>query len=444
MDLFHAERDGERTSRPAALRRGANARGPGRRFAVVTWDLSNNCAGRAFILAEMLARIGDVTLIGPTRRCDGYDVWPPITTSPIQTKLLDGSTFARLRNSVAEHADLHRYDLVVASKARFASVYAGLALAVASKCPMILDIDEDEMAFMEEAPPSLPSLEALSDCIRNGPEEPVDSFVFTAIAQHFAERLPHKTAASEILAKPHRCRIIRHARDETVWNPRRFNRNAERRSRGYAKTDFVIMFLGTPRAHKGLIALDEALRQLDDSRLVLHILGASPQQRRDFLPALQYKNLRIDGYVHWRDAPRALACADLVCIIQDTDFAIASTQTPAKVTDALAMNVPILANWTPPLEELASLGALRIIEDHALAGAIRTAASGSGSKIRTERVFREHFSYRVNSRRLQDSIREAERAPGALAELLADMNAYCLGRDAPPQRRPSSGGDGLG
>src|SRR5207244_4397593 len=67
--------------------------------------------------------------------------------------------------------------------------------------------------------------------------------------------------------------LVPHVRDTEAWTPERFDRAAARARLGVGDAR-VVMFLGTPRAHKGVEDLVEATAGLDGARLV--VVGADP------------------------------------------------------------------------------------------------------------------------------------------------------------------------
>ena len=73
------------------------------------------------------------------------------------------------------------------------------------------------------------------------------------------------------------------------------------------------------------------------------------------------------------------AMADIVCLLQDPESRIAASQTPAKLTDALASGTQVIATAVPPIEDLVAPGHVVTVADGkditALAAAIRRACA---------------------------------------------------------------------
>jgi hypothetical protein len=161
--------------------------------------------------------------------------------------------------------------------------------------------------------------------------------------------------------------IVRHARDEKVFDPTLYDRTAIRAEFGYGDRDKVVLFLGTPRPHKGIFRIAEALEKINDPRLALCIIGTINDKRvSDRFAA--YKKARIDFHKNqpWERLPELVSMADLICILQDPNSPISEYQIPAKLTDAIAMNVPVLITDVPPLADIIAAKCTVAVDDDRL------------------------------------------------------------------------------
>src|SRR5262249_25512817 len=144
------------SSRPRALhrrpRRRASARPLpetrplGMKISVLCFDLSDNAAGRADLLARLLEPLGTVEAIRP-RPAAG--VWAPagagagpVRYRSVASRRLPG--FARTALELSRRAD---GDLIVASKTRLASAGIGYVRRLIRRRPLLLDIDDWEVGF---------------------------------------------------------------------------------------------------------------------------------------------------------------------------------------------------------------------------------------------------------------------------------------------------------
>ena len=122
------------------------------------------------------------------------------------------------------------------------------------------------------------------------------------------------------------------------------------------------MFFGTPRQHKGIGALAEAVGQISHSDFRLVVVGrASDPSVTAMLDAkapgrvIQLPNQPFSAI------PEVLACADIVALPQDVNHPVSLYQLPAKAIDAIAMGVPLLVSQTPPLMDLVRHGVATLV-----------------------------------------------------------------------------------
>src|SRR5919197_4381470 len=109
------------------------------------------------------------------------------------------------------------------------------------------------------------------------------------------------------------------------------------------------MFLGTPRAYKGVDDLVEAVGLLGPG-VVLALVGAD----RDRAAARRWATLphvRVLGEVPFDDVPRYLVAADVVAVPQRATTDTVG-QVPAKLFDAMALGRPIVSTAVSMIPEI--------------------------------------------------------------------------------------------
>lgn len=69
---------------------------------------------------------------------------------------------------------------------------------------------------------------------------------------------------------------------------------------------------------------------------------------------LKFKNVRVRFFkpISFFEVPEVTYMADVYCILQDTDSLVSKYQIPAKMSDALAMGVPIMITDVPAISDL--------------------------------------------------------------------------------------------
>jgi glycosyltransferase involved in cell wall biosynthesis len=109
------------------------------------------------------------------------------------------------------------------------------------------------------------------------------------------------------------------------------------------------MFLGTPRAHKGVDDLVEAVGGVGgDARLV--VVGADPAGEAGRRWAA-HPWVRVMGEIPFDEVPRYLMAADAVAVPQRATTDTIG-QVPAKVFDAMALARPVVATAVSMLPEI--------------------------------------------------------------------------------------------
>jgi len=362
---------------------------------VVAWDVCHNAVGRAYMLADVLARDFCVEVAGARFKRYGGRVWPPIAGEKIPVPSFAGRDFPGHIQAMRQFASKLDGDVLLISKPRLpALALAALALQIRPR-PVVLDVDDHETAFFPEQQPLKPE-EALAAFERGEGREPFGE-VWTRCAENFIELFRARTVSNRLLQKKFGGEIIPHVRDEKLFDPRLYDRRLVRKKFGFSENDRVVLFLGTPRRHKGLVQLKEALAQvggncrlclignITDPALLKALLSGPPGLVRLF-PSRPFSQL-----------PESLMLADAVCLLQDKDSPVSRYQLPAKFVDALAMGVPVLATPAGPMEEICRRGLAEAVgEDDLVERLGRTLEESQRRRDRAlslRKVFLEEFSY---------------------------------------------------
>jgi glycosyltransferase involved in cell wall biosynthesis len=368
-----------------------------RRVAVVCWDLGHNPAARAMAIAGLMEGDSHVDLIGPRWSRFGTELWVPLRERrpvPISFGATHFTDYLASAYGVAAH---HQpYDLVIVCKPRLPGLMLGALLQRANGCPIILDIDEDELGFEGAGAPLVDlgptELVALSDPTYE---------VGTALGVGLAAHAPLRTVSNVALKNRFGGTIIRHAREEGAFQLTPETRAKGRAALGAQRRDFVVLFIGTPRPHKGLQVVVDALRLLN-KRFVLHVVGVSS-------PEAFARDTNCDGarvvthpLVPFSEVPTLLAGGDAVVLMQDVSNPISWFQIPAKIAEGLSMGLPVIMTDAPPLADLSPRVVLRADDAAGLARQLRHVRRHDNDAVRAERraLFRSEFSVAVNRERM--------------------------------------------
>lgn len=405
--------------------------------AVLAWDVGHNPYGRAYLLAEALARRYRVVLMGFQFPRYGSDVWAPLRGAAIEPVVLPGNDFPAFQQqleSLAAHIDA---DVVVACKARLPTVQLGLMLKAVRNRPLIVDVDDHELSFFANEAP----LQSVAEQPEEAPLVPHEE----AWTRRTEALLPF---ADELLVSNPELQskfggvLVPHARDERAFDPAKFDQAAARRQLGFGEQEKLVFFIGTPRPHKGLLELVAAIHASGVEACRLVVVGTPPDKAfGEALAQAGGERLRMLADQPFDALPGLLAAADLVCLLQDPASAISRFQLPAKLIDALAMGIPILATATPPIEDLVAAGLVRTASRESAPEAIRALLTMSQDdrarhRRRARQWFLESGSHQAILRDLSGVIDRALAAPGkvpsAATQFLAEQEQRFGQREPAP------------
>ena len=419
----------ERPSRPAPATKtprapAARSKDTRPKVSVLAWDVGHNPVGRAYLVAEMLARRFRVELVGAQFPRYGKEVWEPIRTAAIPVRPFPGSEFPEHFHTMERIAGQLDGDAIVACKPRLPSLELAILAKESRNRPLLLDVDDRETSFFAEG-----SALTLSEVAALSGEEAFNlphGEAWTRYCETLIPAADERLASNVELQRLYGGLLVPHARDERVFDPAPYDRDEVRREFGFEPGDKVILFIGTPRMHKGLADIGRALEAIGDPAYKLCIIG-TPTDRRveQWLTATGGEHIRLFPNRPHGELARNLMLGDLVCLLQDPGSEVSKYQIPAKLTDALAMGIPVLANAAPPLAPFAKRGLIELVGDAPLAERIvdifrhhdelRERASADRS------VFLEELSYEALAPTLAAKILTMLEAPAEFPESFREL-----------------------
>ena len=303
------------------------------KISVISFDLGHNCLGRAYLLAKVLQRNYEVEIFGSHFPLHGNRIWKPCDTGEFNYRAFKGCNFPEYLASMQAMLRSLDGDVIYACKLRFPSFSLGLLKKVLNFKPLVLDIDDLETSWFTENDWKLPKKQLLADPI---------GALHTRLAENFVWGANDITTVSSFLQKKFGGVIVPHGKDTDSMDPSKFNREKLREEFGLENTK-VIMFLGTPRPHKGLEEVVQAIKKIKSHDIKFIIIGkgsdASFEKR---LIELGGDKVILMEMIPFRDVPKFLSVADLV-VLPQRKLIQAEGQIPAKVFDAMAMAKPIIA-----------------------------------------------------------------------------------------------------
>lgn len=335
------------------------SRTPGRsKVAVLAWDVGHNPLGRAMVLAQILQRRYDVEIWGAQFPRYGTEVWEPLRDTDIPIRVFDGRRLPAHLQAMEEVASMIEADAVWVSKPRLPSFLLGALAKQDHGLPLVLDVDDRELSFFAEDT-GLGTAQLLSRRGQPGLVEPFERD-WTRACDPAIGAADHVTVSNPALAELYGGTLVPHSRDEHLFDPARYDRDETREALGFGPDDRLLLFGGTPRAHKGVIDVLRALDRLGDERYRLLVFGSQQlDEMRNQIGPLGRWALALPPQP-FSDLARTVHAADLACVLQDPTHPVSAHQLPAKITDALAMEVPCLLTPTPPVAGLVEAGVVHV------------------------------------------------------------------------------------
>jgi glycosyltransferase involved in cell wall biosynthesis len=310
------------------------------KITVLCFDLADNAAGRAFLLARLLEPLGDVEVVGP---CGGDRVWEPMAFERIPCRVLAGGKLARFAASLPRFLKSADGDLLYASKPRLTSAGIGYLKRLSARRPLLLDIDDWEVGFFLRSGFWGTVGRALNVANPTG-------LPWTWLMERLRGLADAITVASRFLERRFGGTLIPHVRDTDAWRPGAVDPDEARRRLGVDKQR-VVMFLGTPREYKGVQDLCGAVSRLGRPDVVLTFVGTDPASETGRALAASHPGIRLTGRIPFADVPRYLVAADVV-VVPQRDTSDTRGQTPAKLFDAMALARPIVSTRVAMIPEI--------------------------------------------------------------------------------------------
>ncbi len=383
------------------------------RVAVCGWDLSHNAAGRVYTLAQLYQSFADVEIIGSIFSKSNEDLWGPIknTEFTVRSLMVDGrhNFFKEAISLVAEHP----YDLVHLSKPRITNIIFGLLYKLIWDAQVIVDIDDEEKAFVGQCPVS-----ELSEFVKNiscaNRFDDLAGKEWTHLAIELSAAFDDITVSNPALRALYGGEIVRHARDEKLYRPSTELKQRSREQLQIPLDKKVVIFFGTPREHKGLLQVADLISSLKHNNLVFVVVGEFDDQKlKHAVLSKEGLNCIFIGNQPFSSAHNVVASGDYCILMQDQGSLVSKYQVPAKMSDALGMGLIVLATESPATADLkvnypflclrpAEVAQVfqRSLEDEEFAADLRR---------KSLEAYALEFGFLVNTARLRQSVDKGQR-----------------------------------
>ena len=220
----------------------------------------------------------------------------------------------------------------------------GLKKKYSSGKPLIVDIDDWELGFFYHSGIMGRVGRFLNFSNPNG-------LPYVWRIERLVEKADAVSVSNRFLQNKFGGTLLPHCRDTSDLDPQKFNPNMIKEKIGLAGKK-ILMFLGTPRPHKGIHDLLTALKLIDDPDLRLAVIGVENEEEfTQGIDDLLRSRVVVFPKIPFDKLPEYLSAADILAVPQrKTSDSIG--QMPAKIYDAMAMAKPIVATCVSDIPEV--------------------------------------------------------------------------------------------
>ena len=249
--------------------------------------------------------------------------------------------FSRIKKNILDAID---GDIILASKLMPTSFGIGLQKKYSSGKPLLVDIDDWELGFFYHSGFWGGVGRFLNFSNPNG-------LPYVWRMERLVGEADGVSVSNRFLQKKFKGVLLPHCRDTSVLDPQKFNPDEIKERIGLTDKK-IVMFLGTPRPHKGIDDLLIALKQINIPGLRLVIIGEENQQ--EFLNRVDHSirdRVVVLPKTPFQSLPEFLSAADIIAIPQrQTSDSVG--QIPARLFDAMSMAKPIIATRVSDIPEV--------------------------------------------------------------------------------------------
>ena len=311
------------------------------KICLLCFDISNNSLGRAALLADALSSHHNVKIIGTSKN---EDIWYPMRNIEVPIKIFSWRRYPAFILTIFKMLREMDADIYIACKLRPTSFGIALLKKWLSGGPVLLDIDDWEAGFYYHSNFWGRVGRSLNFSNPNG-------LPYTWLMEKLVGFADSIIVSNRFLQDRFTGFMIRHCRDTTVLNPDNFDSQKVKISLGLG-SNRVIMFMGTPRSHKGIDDLIQAVEGLNSSDLRLVFVGAeSSFYSTRSTPSLIQERIIVFPKVPFDELPKYLSAADIL-VIPQRNTTDTQGQSPAKLFDAMAMAKPIVTTRVSDIPEV--------------------------------------------------------------------------------------------
>ncbi|UWU51561.1 glycosyltransferase [Limnospira platensis] len=302
------------------------------------------------------------------------------------------------------------------------NIILGLLYKLVWGARVIVDIDDEELTFVKASEP-LDLAELLESGGKLPPFQGWDGGKWTRLAVGLARAFDGVTVANPALQERYGGVVIRHGRDEARFVPSDDRKRGSRERFGIAQDKKVVLFFGTPKEYKGLVATARALGSLGRKDVVFAIIGDFPDGKlKEELQGIPGVDYVFVGNQPFESIPDVVAVGDICVLLQDVGSEVSQFQIPAKLSDALGMGLVVLLSETAAVADVIESGAVVPVAEGDLPAVLDRVLSDEAEcnkfRVRGRELLAAEFGFGVNGSRLATVMDEVRSGVGVLSDEL--------------------------
>jgi len=312
-------------------------------------NLSTNVYLRAYPFAKLMSQDHDVTVLGPIEK---KGLFPPIKydTSikykPIQKKFFIPGYIHNQRNI---YKQLNDAELIHAFKVTAWSYLPSLLQKIQQKKKVVLDIDDWESQYILDyyLKPHPLKLAQFTFVDLYMPE----SYFIKKLLETQVKKADAIITSSKTLQKMFGGTWIPTGPNTDYFNPENFS-GKKVRTELHLEDKIIILFMGTPKKHKGVDELIQAVQELRVQNESLHLLIVGAEKDNPYVQTLKENPyITLVGYRDHKEMPDFLAASDIVCIPHKNNKS-ANAQLPIKIFEPMAMEKAVITTDTTDMKDI--------------------------------------------------------------------------------------------
>ena len=299
-------------------------------------DLAGNPIARAIPIAQALGKLGyDVEILGLL--ISGDCVFKPYRDAFSYKFLPATAHMNQVLAKARRLSDLATGDIIYAFKPLWTSFWPALLASGFGKKKLLLDVEDDEWWMDTRGFFSF----FVNNVIRGWNFS--GSLKYKLLLHPFTHFCHQTTVVSRKLRARYGGTIVLHGVDRHLFNPGRLTLTKDvcRRKFRLPLESPLVLFAGTPRRHKGISTIVDALMCPAADNYTLVLAGNKQDHEFERAAALLGDRCVLLGFVDHLNMPSLIAAVDVVATPQHSN-AFTQSQIPAKLLEAMAMAKPVV------------------------------------------------------------------------------------------------------